>query len=84
MVHDSEFGRERYDQNNYQKSVFYTGWLDEPAANQPIGCKKFWKFYRMFLKEKGIHKKKWFLIPSLDKGDTIKTSLSAPNLNMPL
>ena len=23
----------------------------EPAANQPTGCKKFWKFYRMFLEE---------------------------------
>ena len=57
MVHDSEFGRGRYDQNNYQKSVFYTDWLDEPAesaepaANQPTGCKNFWKFYRMFLEE---------------------------------
>ena len=30
-VHDSKFRRGRYDQNNYQKSVFYTGWLDEPA-----------------------------------------------------
>ena len=51
MVHDSKFRRGRYDQNNYQKLVFYTGWLDEPAANQPTGCKKFWKFYRMFLEE---------------------------------
>ena len=54
MVHDSEFGRGRYDQNNYQKSVFYTDWLDEPAepaTNQPTGCKKIWKFYRMFLEE---------------------------------
>ena len=53
-VHDSKFGRGRYEQNNYQKLVFYTGWLDEPAepaANQPNGCKKFWKFYKMFLEE---------------------------------
>ena len=56
-VHDFKFGRGRYNQNNYQKSVFYTGWLDEPAepaepaANQSTGCKKFWKFYRMFLEE---------------------------------
>ena len=82
VVRNSEFGKGRYDQNNYQKSVFYTGWLDEPAesaepaANQPTSCKKFWKFYRMFLEE--------YLIPSLDEGDTIKTSSSAPNLNMPL
>ena len=50
-VHDSMFGRGRYDKKNYQKSVFYTGWLDEPVANHPTGCKKFWKFYRMFLEE---------------------------------
>ena len=56
-VCDSKFGRGRYDQNNYQKSVFYTGWLDEPAepaepaANQPTDCKKSWKFYKMFLEE---------------------------------
>ena len=27
MVHNSKFGKGRYDQNNYQKSVFYTGWI---------------------------------------------------------
>ena len=48
-VCDSKFRRGRYDQNDYQKSVFYTGWLDEPAepaepaANQLIGCKKILK-----------------------------------------
>ena len=36
MVRNSEFGKGRYDQNNYQKSVFYTGWLDEPVeATEP-------------------------------------------------
>ena len=52
------------------KSVFYTSWLDEPIepaepdANRSnwmptgrTGCKKFWKFDRMFLEEWGIHKK---------------------------
>ena len=54
MVHDSEFGRGRYDQNNYQKLVFYTSWLDESAelaTNRSTGCKKILKFGRMFLKE---------------------------------
>ena len=90
MVHDSEFGRGRYDQNNYQKSVFYTDWLDEPVepaepdANQSNRLQKFWKFDRMFLEEWGIHEKKWCAIPCSEKGDMIKTSPSAPNLNMPL
>ena len=34
MVVDSEFGRGRYDQNNYQKSVFYTGWTGCQPANR--------------------------------------------------
>ena len=60
MVCNSKFEWGSHDQNNYQKSVFYTGWLDEPAeptANQPTGWKNFWKFDRMFLEEWGIHKK---------------------------
>ena len=61
MVRNSKFEKGRYDQNNYQKSVFYTGWLDEPAeldANRlnrmptgQTGCKKSWKFDRIFMEE---------------------------------
>ena len=70
--------------------MFYTGWLDEPDelaeldANRSKRLQKILKFERMFLDEWGIHEKKWWVIPSSEKGDMIKTSLSAPNLNMPL
>ena len=36
------------------------------------GCKKFWKFDRMFLEEWGILEKKRCAIPSSKKGDMIK------------
>ena len=36
------------------------------------GCKKSWKFDRMFLEEWGNHEKKWYAIPSSEKGDMIK------------
>ena len=35
-------------------------------------CKKSWKFDRMFLEEWRIHEKKWYAIPSSEKGDMIK------------
>ena len=48
----------------------------------PTGCKKFWKFD--IWKSKESMKKKRCAIPSLNEGAMIKTSPSAPNLNMPL
>ena len=46
VVHNFEFGKGRYDQNNYQKSVFYTGWLDEPDANRSNRLQKNLKIWQ--------------------------------------
>ena len=84
MVRDSKFGRGRYNQNNYQKTMFYTNWLDEPVE---LDANRFQKILKIWQNVPGRVRnpwKKWCIIPSSEKGDMIKTSLSAPNLNMPL
>ena len=69
------------------KSVFYIGWLDEPAEPDANRSKKIWKFDRMFLEEWGIHEKKWCAILSSKKRDMIKIitknqcSTSADSMN---
>ena len=73
MVRDSEFERGRYDQNNYQKIVLYTSWLDEPVepdANRLQKILKVWQNVHGRIKNPW---KKWCAIPSLDEGDMIKT-----------
>ena len=61
-------------------SINRLNWL---PTSRPV-AKNFENFTECSWKNKESIKKKRFLIPSLDEGDTIKTSPSAPNLNMPL
>ena len=89
-VRNSKLGKRRYDQNNYQQSVFYTGWLDEPAklaepdSNWSNRLQKILKIWQNVPGRVRNPWKKRCAIPSLNEGAMIKTSPSAPNLNMPL
>ena len=73
MVCDSEFGWGRYDQNNYQKTVFYTSWLDEPVELDANWLQKILKIWHNVPGRIRNPWKKQCVIPSSDEGDMTKT-----------
>ena len=70
--------------------MFYIGWLDELAepseldANRSNWLQKILKIWQNVPGRVRNPWKKRCAILSSEKGDMIKTSSSAPNLNMPL
>ena len=73
MVRDFEFRRGRYNQNNYQKTMFYTNWLDEPVELDANRFQQILKIWQNVLGRIRNPWKKWCAIPSSDEGDMTKT-----------